>query len=325
MDLTNPFSPDQMPGAGQPQPLVDRWKSFLSDPNSQAAIMSFGASLATPMGFGSTPAGHISQAVGHAGKTVTNRNAETRKDLETDSRVDARETSANNATMRSQVAQQNADTAVERARIAGVATESQNAARDSQNALRESQREVNSQRVRMLELQVQLYPENEDLKQQLLIARTQAIPRGLDIQQQRADTQRTGMEATHIGRAQDRDVRARQGTATLDARERAQYDKYLNEVRKRNSDPLRPSTQRPEPELSVEDWKKSRGGGAPSPQGPGRPSPAPSQPRSPTQPASNIQVPLGAIDALRRDPSLAPQFDAKYGLGLSETYLGRQM
>jgi hypothetical protein len=326
----NPFSPTQMPQAGpqveNPVPLVDKWRGFLSDPNTQAALMSFGASLATPMGFGATTAGHISQAVGHAGKTVSNRAAETRKDLEVDSKVEAREAAANNATIRSQAAQQNADTAVERARIAGVATESQNAARDSQNALRDSQAQVNAQKVRMLELQVQLFPENEDLKQQLLIARTNAANRGVEISQQNADTRRVGTEARAIqgGMALDQKTRDRESRERIAEGRRTDtqaktYEGYLANHNLFGKGPA----------LSPDEWRASRGGGTSSPQGPGRPSPAPSQPRpqgsAPTQPASNIQVPIGAIDALRKDPSLAPEFDAKYGLGLSETYLGRAM
>jgi len=333
----NPFNPMQMPSPDAGQPLVDRWRTFLSDPNNQAAMMSFGASLATPMGFGATPAGHVAQAVGQAGKTITNRATEERKDFEADSRATAREASADNAALRADVARANADTAATRAAAQGANVASQIERRDMQNNLDSVRADEMQSRIRWLETRTALFPDDQEAKRQLQAAQAQlaqsragVVQQDADTRTQNANTRQQSARDRSLLRAQELEQRGQQGQATLDARDRAAYDKYLNEVRKRNADPLRSSKDPKERELSVQEWQKMRGGGrsssAPGPSSPG-PQPNPLQPRAPqyTQPATNVAVPPQAIEALRKDPSLAPEFDAKYGLGLSETYLGRSM
>jgi hypothetical protein len=48
----------------------------------------------------------------------------------------------------------------------------------------------------------------------------------------------------------------------------------------------------------------------------------PQQTKGATVPTSGIQVPPQAIDALRQNPALRDQFDAKYGRGSADKYLG---
>ena len=47
-------------------------------------------------------------------------------------------------------------------------------------------------------------------------------------------------------------------------------------------------------------------------------------PTAPAEPAGDLAIPQGAIEMLKGDPSLAVQFDEKYGEGASESILGGQ-
>lgn len=341
--MDSPFAPQNMPAPDQGQPLVDRWKSFLTDPNNQAAMMSFGASLATPMGFGATPMGHVAQAMGHAGKTISNRHESDRKDFEADSRATAREQAAETATARSQIAAANADTAATRAAATGANVASQIERREVQNQLDQTRAEKIDSDIRFLEQRIALFPDDQDAKRKLMLAQADraraqggVVQMDADTRRQNADTSRQNADTRARSqqdrttlRTQELEQRGDIARGRLESQDASTYERYRKGVEERNSNILRDPKAPKEKLLSLQEWQAMRGGArsgsAPgAPQGPQTPQRTPSQPQY-TQPATNVRVPQQAIEALRKDPSLAPDFDAKYGLGLSETYLGRSM
>ena len=81
----SPFNPQYSPQEEvkqDPVGLADRWRSFLADPASRAALMSFGAQLSQPVAPGNNWAGHIGQATGAAGEAATKAFALEQGDIE---------------------------------------------------------------------------------------------------------------------------------------------------------------------------------------------------------------------------------------------------
>lgn|SRR5262245_60891501 len=71
--------------------------------------------------------------------------------------------------------------------------------------------------------------------------------------------------------------------------------------------------------LNDPEWRRLQTGrGGTEPGQPALPAPAPAGPQA----APRTTIPAGAIEDLIDDPSLAPQFDKKYGPGASKRYLG---
>lgn len=70
--MVYPYDPLPTPAAGG---LRERWKGFLSNPDTRAALLQFGSSQLQPMAVGQTFLGQLGQSLGSAGETVANRTA----------------------------------------------------------------------------------------------------------------------------------------------------------------------------------------------------------------------------------------------------------
>lgn len=290
MDPTNPFAPT---GGGEGN-LVDRWRNFFTDPNNAAAIMSFGASLAAPMGFGATRAGHISQALGHAGATMSNRAEIDRKDREADSRIEKREIDADAATRRAQVAEANSNTAAVRAQAAIQSAAVNDELRRQRGETEATKRDLMRQRIQNLEQQYQFFGATEEerrrlmeLKNQYLEGKIVDLSDAAAVRQQNADT-RMNDSLTRQRAVEQRGTlateriaqRDREGAANRASRERIAdrktYQQYENAMRRANSDAQLLGGQQ-QPILPYEEWARQfqePTPGAPTvPQVPGNPGP----------------------------------------------------
>lgn len=178
MDLFSPqdgSAPAPAPAGGDPQSASQEWSTVLQDPKVRASLLSFGLQLMQPPQFGQTAGGQIAQAIGAAGETLGNQDEQemkereqARKERDTGSMIDYRKD-------RSDIAATNADASTVRADAAA-----RNA--QSQALLRESQVQVNVARageigskVRMLEMRVNLFPQDNQAKIELARARTELL------------------------------------------------------------------------------------------------------------------------------------------------------
>ena len=279
----SPFHPDEMPGADQgtavpqapqanPQGMAEQWREFLSNDDNRAALLSFGAALASPMQWGQTGVGHLAQALGHAGQTSSNRAALDIKETEAESKQIQREQTGNAATARAQVAEANARTAQERASIAQQTA-------NSQQLLRESQIEKNNATYELLQLKAALYPQDQKIQQEwkqaqaqrlraqagLYDARTEAVPLETGIKERNA----TSREAVAASRVADSETKrkAQEGTLTLGTQRLEQQgqqaaakdtadlrNKYIKARDAYNADRLKPKEA--PPFQSYEEWVK---------------------------------------------------------------------
>lgn len=103
---------------GVPQPvqqagsdLAAGWDNFLSDPRGRAALLSFGAQMMQPMGFGQTGAGHFGASLGAAGEGARNQEASDLKDREAESKDALRAAQGDSAISRAQAAEARAGAA----------------------------------------------------------------------------------------------------------------------------------------------------------------------------------------------------------------------
>lgn len=306
----SPFHPDYgAPGeapppgappaqAAQSDPgLAQRWRDFLGDPASRAALISFGAQLAQPVAVGQNTMGHIGQAIGKAGEGATKAYAIEQKDIENESKQVLRESQANAATSRAQTAQANADTAAIRAQAyeAGVESRSQlNRAKAETEVQKQAKLDAEA---RFLEEKLRLYPDSEFYKQQLqavqierqqaaanyLSARADAIPQDVATRQQRANTAQQNADTQQM-RARDQTVldtqreerRGQQGAAKLEKDYVAEYERYKANTQKNNNDPMRKGEATPI--LPYAEWRKGYPSGQTAKPQEGQSTPAPRAP-----------------------------------------------
>lgn len=69
---------ENTPGEANPD-ISTQWRSWMNNPNNNAALIQFGISLMQPVGLGQTPLGHLGSAVGDASQAITRREAEQQK------------------------------------------------------------------------------------------------------------------------------------------------------------------------------------------------------------------------------------------------------
>lgn len=141
-ETDSPFAPGpqgfnviQNPTPEQQGDLAQRWRGFLADPESRAALMQFGLQLSQPVALGQNTLGHIGQSIGAGGEAAGRVRAEerteaeaARRERETDSRSELRSAQADSAAARSSAAEARAGTAAVRA---AAETDRLNMTRDS--------------------------------------------------------------------------------------------------------------------------------------------------------------------------------------------------
>jgi hypothetical protein len=86
--------PMQNPTPEQKSDLAGQWRNWMANDNNRAALMQFGVSMMSPMGFGQNPTGHIGQALGSVGELGSRREAEDLKRQDADSKQDLRASQA---------------------------------------------------------------------------------------------------------------------------------------------------------------------------------------------------------------------------------------
>lgn len=320
----SPFNPEFLqstpqPGAmpeatqGQDPGLADRWRSFLGDPASRAALISFGLQLAQPVALGQNTLGHIGQAFGAAGESATKSHKLAEGDVERESKQIQREAQANAATSRAETARANSETAATRAAAyeSGIA---------SQNALREERAKLLQQQRDFWQKRVEDYPDDVDAKRRLAEsqilfnnARTDFVTERAGVVRQDADTRGRSADA----RARDAETRAaaQRDRTTLETQrieqgdrrirqqgdiaaakgsreEQALYQKFIND----------PFTSAADKKLTIDQWREKIGSrGAPSQPG-GSPAPsAPAPSPSITQPAGGQTPPVEGARFNERD------------------------
>ena len=91
--------------------IKSQWNSFLSKPEGQAALLSFGINMLQPPSFGDNPLAQAGRALGHAGQTVGNIEAMDIKKQEASSKEDLRAAQADKASLAALAQGQAAQTA----------------------------------------------------------------------------------------------------------------------------------------------------------------------------------------------------------------------
>lgn len=127
-DLGSFFDPTAIAQAVTPNTdeLRSRWDMYLNSPETQAALLSFGAQAAQPMQWGQSGFGHFMSSVGQAGQGVRNVQDQDRKAQEADSKTQLRESQALLAETRAGTAGANANTAASRLELARMREEGLN-------------------------------------------------------------------------------------------------------------------------------------------------------------------------------------------------------
>jgi len=293
----SPFNPEYSPQEEvrqDPVGLADRWRGFLADPASRAALMSFGAQLSQPVAPGNNWAGHIGQATGAAGEAATKAFSLEQGDIERESKQVLRESQANAATSRAETAQANSETAATRAASYGERVASQNALSDQRAQTEENRRKFLDAQAELLFAKAAKLPGTAEAErmtaearmmqaeaaksraasqQQLTGARVEDIPRAAEdratrntFRQQDADTRAGTRQDRAVLGTQAEERRTQQGEGNLQAKREQTYTEYGKSIL--------PG----QPKLPYAEWLKQFGSGrtAPAPQG--------APPASPQQP-----------------------------------------
>lgn len=98
--------------------LTQRWRQYLADPASRAALMQFGVSLTQPPSFGDNALSQVGRAVGDAGEAVSRTEESARKQQETESKSQLREAQGTLAEARANTAGARAGTEAARLDLA---------------------------------------------------------------------------------------------------------------------------------------------------------------------------------------------------------------
>lgn len=223
---TDPFAdPQTAPDAGPG--IMQQWSDALGDPKVRGALLSAGLSLMQPAGFGQTTAGKIGEAIGAAGATVGAQEKMDRDESESQSKQDLRAAQADSAMSRAQTAQANATTAEERLKNTQRDTESKIQLRAAQAATSLARVRQLEQRAMLLEAQVAAFPEDQEVKRQLIETKTRLAEEQINLTAARTETEagkperenrKLGFKEREVDiRQQDTDSKERLRTAREDA------------------------------------------------------------------------------------------------------------
>lgn len=102
------------PTPEQQSDIAGQWRSWMANGDNRAALMQFGVSLMSPMGFGQTPAGHVAQGLGSVGEMSGRREAMDLKAQDADSKQELRGAQATAAEARAATAGQGAARSADR-------------------------------------------------------------------------------------------------------------------------------------------------------------------------------------------------------------------
>lgn len=128
-------------------PLIQGWDQYLSDPTTQAALLSFGAQAAQPRQWGQSDFGHLMSSVAQGGAGVRQQDEQERKQEELE--IKQREAESRGSLRESQatLAEQRAATAGQGARHAEERLGLRRAELESRERLQGLQRQITAQRL----------------------------------------------------------------------------------------------------------------------------------------------------------------------------------
>jgi hypothetical protein len=245
--MTMPFDVfAQAEPEADPQSAAAEWSQALQDPRVKASMLSMGLQLLQPVQPGQTVAGHIGRAIGAGGETVGNieelnrkESEQARKERDTNSTIDWRADRTENERTRLEVAQQNANS-LQMAREA--------AAQVAGSRVLKVKAEVEK-----LQMQVQLMPGDQQLRELLNQKKMELISAQTDLAAGRA----AGIPAVNESIIRRNNATADVLTGGNLSSDRRTYEaaKAKHESNQRFDDPAKKT-----PFISFEQWRQQTGG-----------------------------------------------------------------
>lgn len=333
------------PTPEQQSEIAGAWKNWLGDARNRSAMMQFGISMMQPVGIGQTFAGHVGQALGSVGELAGRQEAMDLKAQETDNRTQLAEA---RSTAALQNAETRANAAADRSRLAGENLSLRRVALDRGTQHRIRQLEIAERNAATAEERARISGALVALKEELGYANIEDRQTREQMRQdsattrtgmtQAGSTERTRMTQDSLNTRSTARNTSRENIATLNAAVQAQKAMMANELNeKKLNTSTRLALQR-RYDAAVKQHQESQPIGrqaAPPPtwdqfvqsqpdvQDLLRGSRGRARPQAAPAPQGGTAPPASAINFLRSNPNTATEFDAKYGQGAAARILGQ--